>query len=143
MRPRIASLGLGMIAVLAMAVAPVAAGDGSVTIVSDVNFRTGAEKFTADGAFCPSGSGVTTEQSSSGGGSMVFHVAKAFTCKDGSGSLYIELDAVFNPQQGGTTGGWTVVGGTGDWANASGGGQIEGTPTRKGILDTYTGTINR
>ena len=138
MRTRFASLVVGVIAALMLAVAPVSAGDGGVTITLDVNFRSGSGKFTATGAFCPSGSAVSTEFSFTG---RVFHVAKTFTCKDNSGTLSIELNASGNDT--GTTGGWTVVGGTGDYEGASGGGQITGVGNRTGIVDTYTGTINR
>jgi len=138
MRTRIASQVVGVVAALMLTAAPVSAGDGSVTITLDVNFRSGTEKFIATGAFCPSGSAVSTQNSFTG---RVFHVAKTFTCKNGSGTLSIELNASGNDT--GTSGGWTVVGGTGDYADASGGGQITGVGSRTGIVDTYNGTINR
>lgn len=138
MRTRIASLVVGSMTAVMLVAAPVSAGDGGVTITLDVNFAKGTEKFTATGAFCPSGSAVTTDVYTSG---RVFHVAKTFTCKDRSGTLSIELDAAGTST--GTSGGWGVVGGTGAYAGASGGGQITGVGTPTGILDTYTGTINR
>jgi hypothetical protein len=138
MRTRMASLVIGTMAALMLVVGPVSAGDGGVTITLDVNFSAGTGKFTSSGAFCPSGSAVSTGFSFSG---RVFHVDKTFTCKDRSGTLSIALNAAANDT--GTSGGWTVVGGTGDYAGASGGGQITGVNSRTGIIDTYTGTINR
>ena len=144
MRTRIASLVFGSITLLAVAVAPVAADTGPVTIESDVKFQSGIEKFTSTGAFCDAGVAVSTasEMSVDGEGNAVFDVAKTFKCRAGTGSLFIELTAVYNPDTGGTAGTWTVTGGTGAWQGASGGGTIEGTGTRKGIYDTYTGTIS-
>ena len=138
MRTRIASLVVGSMTALMLVAAPVSAGNGGVTITLDVNFRKGSGEFIATGAFCPSGSAVSTENSFSG---RVFHVAKTFTCKDRSGTLSIELSAAGT--ESGTSGGWSVVGGTGDYAGASGGGQITGVNSPTGIIDTYTGTINR
>jgi hypothetical protein len=137
MRARITSLVVGAIAVLVLVVTPVSAGDRGATITLDVNFSRGSGTFTATGAFCPSGSAVSTGNSFSG---RVFHVAKTFTCKDRSGTLSIELSAAANDT--GTSGGWKVVGGTGDYHGASGGGQITGVNSPNGIIDTYTGTIN-
>ena len=71
----------------------------------------------------------------------MFHVDKTFVCDDDSGTLSISLDAVFQIAQGGTVGGWRIVGGTGDYAGALGGGQIVGVGTSVGIDDTYSGVI--
>ena len=138
MHTRIASLVVGGMSALMLLATPVSAGNDGVTITLDVNFRKGNGEFTATGAFCPSGSAVSTGNSFSG---RVFHVAKTFTCKDRSGTLSIELSAAGTDT--GTSGGWTVVGGTGDYTDASGGGQIMGVNSPTGIIDTYTGTINR
>lgn len=142
MRPRISALALGLVASLALAVAPVAAaGAAPVRIVLDVNFDTGSESFTATGAFCPSGSATSSDTTVTGGGATVFHVSKTFTCADGSGSLTINLDAAFVGVRGGTVGSWRAIGGTGAYAGSRGGGQIVGQGTPTGILDTYAGML--
>ena len=138
MHARISSVVIAAMTAVMLIAAPVSAGGGGVTITLDVNFVKGTEKFTASGAFCPSGSAVTTSSDFTG---RVFHVAKTFTCKDRSGTLSIELNASAGSD--GTSGGWTVVDGTGVYAGATGGGQITGVGTPTGIIDTYTGTINR
>ena len=143
MRPRITALGLGAVAVLALAATPVAAnGAQPVAITLDVDFVGGTETFTADGGFCPVGTAETVDNVRTGGPTGVFHVSKVFTCANGS-TLAIDLDAVFQNKRNGTVGGWRVIGGTGDYAGASGGGQINGAGTPTGIIDTYTGVIVR
>jgi hypothetical protein len=140
MRPRILSLGVGLVAALAVVASPVAAG-GRVEITLDVNFGTGVETFTAEGAFCPDGDAVTLGSRATGRGATVFHVVKELTCADGSGTLLIRLDAPFIGVRGGTIGGWRVLDGTGDYAGLAGGGQIVGTGTPTGIVDVYTGQL--
>lgn len=140
MRPRILSLGVGIVAALAVVASPVAAG-GRTEITLDVNFGTGVETFTAEGAFCPSGSAETLGSWATGNGAVVFHVAKRFACDDGSGTLTIRLDAPFIGVRGGTIGGWRVIGGSGDYAGLAGGGQIVGTGTPTGIIDVYSGVL--
>ncbi len=142
MRPRITALALGLVASLALAVAPVAASGGApVRIALDVDFGTGAETFTATGAFCPAGTAVSFGTTVTGRGANVFHLSKTFTCADGSGSLTINLDAAFVGVRGGTVGSWRAVSGTGAYAGARGGGQIVGQGTSTGILDTYAGVL--
>jgi len=142
MRPRVTALALGVVASLALAVAPVAAsGAAPVRITLDVNLATGTETFTATGAFCPEGTAVSSGTSATGGGAIVFHLSKTFTCADGSGSLTIKLDAAFVPMRDGTVGSWRAVDGTGAYADARGGGQITGQGTPTGIIDTYAGVL--
>jgi hypothetical protein len=146
MRPRISALAIGVIAAVALVAAPASASGNAVRITLDVNFQTGEEQFTADGAFCASGTAVSTDSWPTGFGRAgitgVFHVTKVFTCENGS-TMTIDLDAAFIGHKGGTTGGWRVAGGTGDYAGASGGGQILGSGTSYGIVDVYTGIVNR
>jgi hypothetical protein len=142
MRTRISPLVLGSLAAAALVASPVAAGTAQpVTITLHVDFEAGTEEFTATGAFCPTGSAETTDNYRTGGPTGVFHVDKTFTCDDGSGTLSISLDAVFQNNKGGTIGGWRIVGGTDDYAGALGGGQIVGVGTNVGIDDTYSGLI--
>lgn len=148
MHTRIASLLIGAMTAVMLVAAPVAAGDGRAVITLDVNFNNGTESFTATGAFCPSGTATSTVPAVTGGGAfgagaLVFHLAKTFTCSDRSGTLTVELNATTSALFDGTSGGWSVKGGTGAYAGATGGGQITGVNTSTGILDTYTGTINR
>jgi hypothetical protein len=143
MRPRITALAVGVVAALALVAGPASAAGGAVRITLDVNFGTGVEQFTATGAFCPAGAAESFDTWSTGRGATVFHVTKVLTCADGSGSLTIDLDAPFIGVKGGTIGGWRVTGGTGDYADASGGGQIVGVGSPTGIVDTYTGIVRR
>jgi hypothetical protein len=143
MRPRITALAVGVVAALALVVAPASAADGAVRITLDVNFVTGVEEFTATGAFCPAGEAESFDTWVTGRGAAVFHLTKVFTCSDGSGSLAIHLNAPFIGARGGTTGGWRVTGGNGDYASATGGGHIAGVGNPAGIVDTYTGVVRR
>jgi hypothetical protein len=147
MRPRITALAVGAIAALAVIAAPASAAGGAVRITLDVNFETGVEAFTADGAFCATGTAETTDNWSTGfgraGRAGVFHVTKVFTCENGADSITVDLDAALIGFKGGTIGGWRVVDGTGAYAGASGGGQIVGSGTSYGIVDTYSGILNR
>ncbi len=143
MRPRITALAVGVIAALALAAAPAAAAGGAVRITLDVNFNTGEEAFTATGAFCPAGEAESFDSWVTGRGATVFHLTKVFTCSDGTGTLELRLDAPFIGAREGTTGGWRVIGGTGDYAGATGGGHIAGAGSPTGIVDTYTGIVRR
>lgn len=139
MRTRITSLVLGAMLAAIVAASPVAAGSRLV-ITLDVVFGVG-EHFTAQGAFCPSGSAVSdTWVSGHIPGRLQFHVDKVLTCDDGSGDLWLSLTATQTFT--GTTGGWKIVGGTGAYAGASGGGQVTGVGSQIGIVDTYRGSIN-
>lgn len=143
MRPRITALAVGIVAALALAAAPASAAGGAVRITLDVNFGTGVEQFTATGAFCPAGEAQSSDEWPTGRGATVFHLTKVFTCSDGTGTLEIRLDAPFIGAREGTTGGWRVIGGTGDYVGATGGGHIAGVGSPTGIVDTYTGVVRR
>jgi hypothetical protein len=147
MRPRISALAVGVIAALALVAAPASASGSAVRITLDVNFDTGVEAFTAVGAFCSSGTAESTDSWPTGfgraGRAGVFHVTKVFTCDNGTDSITVDLDAAFIGFKGGTIGGWRVVEGTGAYDGASGGGQIAGSGTSYGIIDVYSGIVNR
>jgi len=143
MRPRITALAVGVVAALALAAAPASAAGGAVRITLDVNLATGVEEFTATGAFCPAGEAASFDTWVTGRGANVFHLTKVFTCSDGTGTLEIRLDAPFIGALDGTTGGWRVIGGTGDYAGAKGGGHIAGVGNPTGIVDTYAGVVRR
>lgn len=145
MRPRFTALAVGALAALAVVAAPASAAGGAVRITLDVNFVTGIESFTADGAFCDSGTAETTDNWATGfgraGRAGVFHVTKVFTCANGTDGITVDLDAAFIGFKEGTIGGWRVTDGTGAYAGARGGGQIVGSGTPTGILDVYSGIL--
>jgi len=122
---------VGVLATLvALAILPLGSGlatgapAGAVEITLDANFVTGAEVFTASGAFCDSGTATTDELRIVGGGSgLSFHVVKTLTCEDGSGSLTIDVDAATHAWAPGDQGGWAVRSGSGEWSSAAGGGR--------------------
>ena len=146
MRTRTTSLAFAVVAAVAIVAGPVAARSATpVSITLDVNFDNETETITAQTNFCDGTSESTSWVSGGGrhgGGNFVFHVDRVFTCDDGS-TLTIELDAAIARPHDGTTGGWRVVDGSGDYAGATGGGSIVGVFTETGITDQYEGTIVR
>ena len=141
--------GTGLVAVVALALvgpaAVAAKSGGAVVITLDVNFNTdGSETFTAEGAFCASGTATTDDLRIVGNGfhGLSFHVAKTLTCANGTDSISIEVDAATHQGSGGDQGGWSIQGGTGAYANATGGGVIAGTYDETGVIDVYTGRIS-
>lgn len=134
---------------LALAVVtPAAAGSGRVEIALDASFETRLETFTAEGAFCPSGTAQTPAIFFAGRGrAATFHLFKVLTCADGSGELTIRVDAATIAGAPGDQGGWSVVEGTGAWEGAGGGGRLIGTYYDNGggdagVVDVYRGSIN-
>lgn len=114
---------------------------GSTTITIDA-LATG-ETFTATGGVvCPSGT-ATTDFHHFGGGGVAgsFHLSKTLTCDDGSGTFTIRVNAatVFGSPT--DQGGWSVAGGTGDYAGLKGGGNLVGTYVPDGIIDVYRGVV--
>jgi hypothetical protein len=132
---------LAAILLLVVATQPAAAA-GKVSITIDVNQASGTELFTADGPFCDSGSATSGDFFFAGGGRAgTFHLQKILTCDDGSGTLTINVDAATANGADHDQGGWSVASGTGDYAGASGGGNIVGDYYQDGILDHYTGVL--
>jgi hypothetical protein len=128
------------ILLLALA-APAASASSGVEIVIDNNFVTGVETFTAVG-FCPSGTSVSSDLRVDGGGNAAtFHLQKTLTCDDGSGTLTIRVDAATHDSSPQDQGGWSVVGGTGAYAGANGGGNVVGYYNPVGVEDHYTGAL--
>ncbi len=76
-----------------------------------------------------------------------FHLAKLITCDDGSGSFVIGVNAGSNFVVGnGTTGGWSVVpgSGTGDYVGLNGGGSVVGIDSDVppiDLVDHYYGSL--
>jgi len=127
-----------------------------VTITIDVVTFGGAETFTTTGdALCPSGTATTFDNSATGFGNSsssdnnTFHGKKLLTCDDGSGTFTITFNATSKPCSPTDTGGWNVVGGTGNYVNLHGGGHLVGTVQPEddpcnavGIIDVYTGMVS-
>jgi hypothetical protein len=147
MRTRTASLAFAMVAAVAIVAGPVTARSSTpISITLEVNLDAGVETITDQTNFCEGtaeSDAWITGGGRTGGGTLVFHVGKLFTCAGGDDTLLVELHAASNRPHGGTTGGWTVVEGTGAYAGASGGGSIVGVFTETGITDQYEGTIVR
>jgi hypothetical protein len=140
---------LGLAAVAAGTALMIAGGVGAAaatrtSITIDANNVTGETFTTTGGALCPAGT-ATTDFDHFGGGNVAgsFHLTKTLICTDGSGSFVISVNAatVFGAPQ--DQGGWSVVGGTGDYADLSGGGSLVGTYVPTGIIDVYTGVVTK
>jgi len=141
-RRRIGALAVGALLAL-LAISPAAAAGG--TRVSITINALAVETFTTTGgALCPWGT-ATTDFGHFGGSANSragsFHLTKELTCGDGTGTFTIRVDAatVFGSPT--DQGGWSVAGGTGDYANLSGGGSLVGTYVDGGIIDLYTGSV--
>jgi hypothetical protein len=129
--------------------APVASAAIPVTTITISGVFGGPETFTATGGVvCDSGTAVTDSIFVGGGGAkdrgvFTFHVVKALTCADGSGTFKLLVDAAASPASGGTVGGFAAGQGTGDYVGLRGGGSLVGTafPDGSGITDVYTGRL--
>ncbi len=101
-----------------------------------------------DGLICASGI-VIDDFSSVTGLSRTgfnFHGIKHFTCDDGTGEFFVNLNARIHFRKG-TTFNWNVIGGTGDYENLHGAGSgdgIQGEPcgTSACVLDLYDGGLH-
>ena len=150
MRPRdpstrtVTALGASVLLLLAMA-APAAGRSELFTIEIDLDTNTE----TVHGSVCDGGEAITDFHKFAGappsrGGA--FHLDKEIVCDDGS--FWIRVDAGINFQTGGgTTGGWTVIpgSGTGAYAGLKGGGSIvgingDGDPID--LVDHYSGRLS-
>jgi hypothetical protein len=140
----------------ALALVMVAAG-GAVArdqelITIRIDIDTGAETFTTHSdLLCPSGVAVTSFERGAGfnGAAGSFHLTKTLTCADGSGSFTIRVDAAINFVVGdGTTGGWSVVPGSGTeaYVGLKGGGSLVGVNVDEppvDLVDHYYGSLRR
>jgi hypothetical protein len=141
---RVPFLRLAAAGLLALAFAmPVDAGGSKVEIVLYVD--NGSETFEADGGFCSAGTALSSGFFFAGGGRAgTYHLVKTLDCADGSGTLVINVDAATANGAPQDQGGWSVIGGTGDWVGARGGGNLVGYFDRAvDIEDHYTGVIVR
>ena len=126
----------------------VARSSALVTIAIDLD--AGVETFTtASPLLCPSGDAVTDFERGAGNFRVAgsFHLSKLLTCDDGSGSFVIRVDAGTNfVVGGGTTGGWSVVpgSGTGSYVGLRGGGSLVGVSSDTApidLIDSYFGSL--
>jgi hypothetical protein len=143
--PRLA-LTIGMLGALLMAPAASAATPATTTIQIDIVFGVSEDFTTSGGVLCPSGTAATDPVfvagfGAQGRGAGTFHLIKTLTCDDGSGTFQILVNAGSSPNSSGTVGGFSVVGGTGDYTGLRGGGSLVGTYTDDGIIDVYTGRL--
>jgi hypothetical protein len=113
------------------------------TVVEQFDPESGV--FTSDGSVvCASG---TTSNDTFGSGfqsdrGVIFHVRKTITCDDGSGTFILQIQARAGFNVGDMAfGPWTVVSGTGDYANLQGRGTVTGTPLAGGVSDLYVGWL--
>lgn len=144
-----ASLAAGLMLLVATAGGAVAARPAIITVQIDLDGPV-AEPFTTQSPLlCDAGKAYTDFHRGAGNfwTAGTFHLNKLLVCDDGSGSFVITVDAASNFVQGqGTTGGWSVVpgSGTGDYEGLSGGGHIVGvnsdTPPVD-LTDYYYGSL--
>jgi hypothetical protein len=144
------ALALGSALLLLGLTAGGAFGRPSALITIDIDLDANVETFTTDTPLlCPSGDAFTDFEFGAGnfGAAGTFHLTKLLVCDDGSGSFVIRVDASANFVVGdGTTGGWSVVpgSGTGDYAGLKGGGSVVGinsdTPPVD-LTDYYFGSL--
>lgn len=147
---RVTRLGLtiGILGALLVAPAASAAAPPITTIQIDIVFGdAGSEDFTTSGGvLCASGTAMTDPVFAAGFGRQgrgagTFHLIKTLTCADDSGTFQILVNAGSSPNSSGTVGGFSVVGGTGDYTGLRGAGSLVGTYTDDGIIDVYMGRL--
>ena len=144
---------LGLVAAAALAIALAVPALGSTpgervtTIQLTFDIATAAETFVGSGpGICRSG---TADQQSISfiqvDEDFSIRMTKRLVCDDGSGTLDIFLSAgepLGSPTR---SGGWAITGGTGEYAEAVGGGTLTAKPRQPDTsgVDTMTGTITK
>jgi len=141
---------LGMVVLVGMLAAPtLAATPGSGLVRIQLTFVAGGW----DETFVASGPGICTSGTADEQDPWFFsfedgfrvRMSKRLICDDGSGWFRIVLSAG-QTGEGQTSGGWAIVEGSGDYANAVGGGTITATSRNPddGLgVDTMTGMLYR
>jgi hypothetical protein len=123
--------------------------DGYVQLLVTESFDSGSGTFQASGGgLCPSGTTALLSQETTELRNMfTFELDKVFTCADGSGTFVVHILARWSPCDPADRGTWSVVSGTGAYANLSGHGQLVGTyypgpcDEAVGIVDAMRGMI--
>ena len=135
---------------LCLAAVPATAARDAEVITIEIDLDTGVETFTTDSPLlCASGVAITDFERAAGfmGPAGSFHLTKTLICDDGSGMFTIRVDAATNFVAGdGTTGGWSVVPGSGSgaYAGLKGGGSIVGSNSDQApvdLIDHYYGSL--
>ena len=145
---RISVLALAAILVAALAVPTWAATPGERQVMIQVAFddATGQETFVASGpGICPSGildnRDIWFVQFDD---AFSIRMTKRLVCADGSGTFDFFLSAGEPAGSPTRSGGWAIMGGTGVYQDAVGGGTLTAKgryPKDTGGVDTMTGTI--
>ncbi|HEU5202925.1 MAG TPA: hypothetical protein VFU17_01375 [Candidatus Limnocylindrales bacterium] len=129
-----------------------AQGARPALIEIEIDFDTDppSEHFTTNTPLlCPEGDVISEFHRGAGNfaAAGTFHLNKLLVCEDDSGSFVITVDAASNFVVGdGTTGGWSVVpgSGTGDYVSLRGGGHVVGV-NQPGpeieLIDYYSGHL--
>jgi hypothetical protein len=142
------AVGASLLLVGLMTGGTVARDAAIITIAIDLD--TGVETFTTNSPLlCPSGEATTDFERGAGNfrAAGSFHLTKLLTCDDSSGSFVIRVDAGSNFVVGdGTTGGWSVVpgSGTGSYVGLRGGGSLVGVNSDSppiDLIDSYFGSL--
>ena len=123
--------------------------DGYVEILVTESFDAGSGTFQASGGgLCRSGTtALLSQQTTERRNMFTFEVDKAFTCNDGSGTFVVHIRAHWSPCDPADRGTWSVVSGTGRYADLSGRGQLVGTyypgpcDEAVGIVDAMRGMV--
>jgi hypothetical protein len=138
----------GLILLVATAGGAMAARPAIIKI--DIDLDANVETFTTYSALlCPSGDAYTDFHFGAGNFNQAgsFHLTKLLVCADGTGTFVIGVNAGANFVVGqGTTGGWSVVpgSGTGDYVGLQGGGNVVGinsTTPPIDLTDHYYGSV--
>jgi hypothetical protein len=139
-----------VVLLLASTVSGAMAAPRPALIVIEIDLDTSTETFTTDSPLlCPTGDAFTDFHKAAGGFKAAgsFHLNKLLVCDDGSGTFVIRVDAGANFVVGnGTTGGWSVVPGSGtrDYVGLKGGGNVVGINQSGGdveLIDYYSGQV--
>lgn len=120
------------------------AAQPKTTITIDIVFGPPTvETFTADGVIGCSGTAVSSDFRGTGAnGAATYHLVKTLTCS--KGSFQMSVEAGQSPNRNGTIGGFTILGGTGEFANLKGAGSLiaTGNPAPGvNLRDVYTGRL--
>ena len=144
------AIAASMLLLAAVAGSASAARPALIEIEIDFDSDPPTETFTTNTPLlCPGGDVVSDFHRGAGNFSAAgsFHLNKLLVCDDGSGSFVITVDAATNFVVGaGTTGGWSVVpgSGTGDYVGLRGGGHVVGV-NQPGpeieLIDYYSGSL--
>lgn len=149
----VTTLGASLLLLVAVTGGTVAARTELFTIEIDLDTDPAVETFLSSSPLlCESGTATTFFDHFGGsdrGRAGSFHLTKLIECDDGSGSFLIRVNAGANFVVGdGTTGGWSIVpgSGTGDYTGLTGGGSVVGVNVDEpsvDLVDHYYGSLSR